>query len=405
MTQYGREDQELNLLMEAPAPRPGRRRFLQAAGLLAAAGVAGYAGGTLAGRGHDGAAPAAGPPLPGNRRNERLLNIYNWSDYIDDQTIPLFQAQANIRVNYDVYSSNEDLLAKLRAGSTDYDIIVPTSDFIPTYRSLGLIEPLRQDLIPNMTRLDREFVETDYDPGNRYTVPWQWGTTGVGYNRTKVPGGMVDPWAAVFDPASGVTGHVTLLREVTDLIGCALIYLGRSPNSTGDADLAEVVKLLRAAKGRVRKFTSDTYIDELAADETWLAQGWSGDVFQAQENNADVEYVIPQGGLAAVRGRDGHPQGCPPSRQRGPLHQLHPASQGAGPDLQVRQLRHPGVAGQAAAPRRAGERPGDLSAGLDQAVDRHPHRREAAEVAGGLRRRRQGVTARTTSVPDMPIRR
>jgi spermidine/putrescine transport system substrate-binding protein len=166
MTQYGREDQELNLLMEAPAPRPGRRRFLQAAGLLAAAGAAGYVGGTLAGRGDDGAASAAGPPLPGNRRNERVLNIYNWSDYIDDQTIPLFQALTNIRVNYDVYSSNEDLLAKLRAGPTDYDTIVPTSDFIPTYRSLDLIEPLRQDLIPNMTSLDREFVETDYDPGN-----------------------------------------------------------------------------------------------------------------------------------------------------------------------------------------------------------------------------------------------
>jgi spermidine/putrescine transport system substrate-binding protein len=86
--------------------------------------------------------------VPGNRRNERLLNVYNWSDYIDDRTIPLFQALTNIRVNYDVFSSNEDLLAKLRAGPTDFDIIVPTSDFIPTYRRLDLIEPLRQELIP-----------------------------------------------------------------------------------------------------------------------------------------------------------------------------------------------------------------------------------------------------------------
>ena len=175
MVRAGKEDPELNLLVGRPDPRVRRRGFLQVAGLLAAAGVAGYAGGTVAGWGDDstgGAAAAAdGQPVSGNRVNERLLNIYNWSDYIDDRTIPLFQAQANLRVNYDVFSSNEDLLARMKAGPTSYDIIVPTNNFIPTYLKADLIEPLRQDLIPNLTNLDREFVETDYDPGNRYTVP------------------------------------------------------------------------------------------------------------------------------------------------------------------------------------------------------------------------------------------
>jgi spermidine/putrescine transport system substrate-binding protein len=234
--------------------------------------------------------------VPGNRRSERVLNIYNWNDYIDDKTIPVFQASYNMRVNYDVYSSNEDLLAKLRAGPTQYDIVVPTSWFIPTYRRLGLIEPLRQDLIPNLSNLDKEFVDTDYDPGNRYTVPWQWGTTGIGYNRTRVPGGKVDSWAAVFQPAAAASGRISLLREVTDLIGCVLIYLGKNPNSSNDADLAEVVKLIRSIKPRLKRFTTDTYIDELAAGETWLAQGWSGDVFQAQDANEDVAYVIPKEG-------------------------------------------------------------------------------------------------------------
>ena len=189
----GKEDRELNLLLEGQDRRVGRRGFLGAAALVGLAGAAGYAGGTVAGWGRDGGGQPAAPlaqPLPGNRRNERLLNIYNWNDYIDDRTVPLFQALTNIRVNYDVYSSNEDLLAKLQAGPTDYDIVVPTSWFIPTYRRLGLIEPLRQDLIPNLSNLDKEFVDTDYDPGNRYTVPWQWGTTGIGYNRTRVPGGV-----------------------------------------------------------------------------------------------------------------------------------------------------------------------------------------------------------------------
>jgi spermidine/putrescine-binding protein len=146
MSGSGKEDRELNMLVGPSDRRVGRRRFLQSAGLLAAAGVAGYAGGTVAGMGDDdppAAASADGPPISGNRRNERLLNIYNWADYIDDRTIPLFQAQSNIRVNYDVFSSNEDLLAKLKAGPTDYDIIVPTNNFVPTYLKLEMIEPLR----------------------------------------------------------------------------------------------------------------------------------------------------------------------------------------------------------------------------------------------------------------------
>jgi len=299
MTLGGKEDRELNLLLEAPERRVGRRGFLRVAALLGAAGAAGYAGGTVAGLRRDDGSPAPAPaaqPLTANRRNERLLNIYNWSDYIDDRTIPVFQAHSNLRVNYDVYSSNEDLLAKLKAGPTDYDIVVPTSWFIPTYRQLGLIEPLHQELIPNLTNLDKEFVETDYDPGNRYSVPWQWGTVGIGYNRRRVPGGTVDSWASVFEPAAAARGRVSLLREVTDLIGTALIYLGKSPNSSKDADLAEVVRLVQAAKPKLKKFTTDTYIDELAAGETWLAQGWSGDVFQSQDQNPDVSYAIPKEG-------------------------------------------------------------------------------------------------------------
>jgi putrescine transport system substrate-binding protein len=313
MAMSGKEDRELNMLVGPSDRRVGRRRFLQTAGLLAAAGVAGYAGGTVAGMGDDdppAAASADGPPVSGNRRNERLLNIYNWSDYIDDRTIPLFQALTNLRVNYDVYSSNEDLLARMRSGPTDYDIIVPTNNFIPTYMKLDLIEPLRQDLMPNLTNLDKEFVETDYDPGNRYTVPWQWGTTGIGFNRKRA-GDEVDSWAAVFEPSSAMGGHVTLLREVTDLIGCALIYLGRSPNSIDDADLADVVKLVRSIKPKLKGFTTDTYIDELAASETWLAQGWSGDVFQAQDQNEDVSYVIPKEGSLRFVDVMAVPKGAP----------------------------------------------------------------------------------------------
>ena len=298
------DGRELNLLVEDPQQRVGRRGFLRVAALLGAAGVAGGITGGMAGylagqanreddRQDRAAAGAAGP-----RRREQTLNIYNWSDYIDETTIPRFQALANIRVNYDVYSSNEDLLAKMRAGPTQYDIIVPTNQFIPTYRRLGLLQPLRQDLISNLVNLDKAFVETDYDPGNKYTIPWQWGTTGLGYNTKRVPGGTVDSWTALYEPNPSLGGRISILREVTDLIGCTLIYLGKDPNSTRDADLQQVVGTFKDLRRRVKhlKFSSDTYIDELAAGETWLAHGWSGDVFQAQGDNADISYVIPKEG-------------------------------------------------------------------------------------------------------------
>jgi putrescine transport system substrate-binding protein len=298
------DGRELNLLVEDPQQRVGRRGFLRVAALLGVAGAAGGAAGWLAGglagrasreddQQDSAAAGAAGP-----RRREQTLNFYNWSDYIDEITIPRFQALANIRVNYDVYSSNEDLLAKMRAGATQYDIIVPTNQFIPTYRRLGLLQPLRQDLIPNLVNLDKAFVETDYDPGNKYTIPWQWGTTGLGYNTKRVPGGKVDSWTALYEPNPSLSGRISILREVTDLVGCTLIYLGKDPNSTRDADLQQVVGTFRDLRRKVKnlKFSSDTYIDELAAGETWLAHGWSGDVFQAQGDNADISYVIPKEG-------------------------------------------------------------------------------------------------------------
>jgi spermidine/putrescine-binding protein len=303
----GRGDgQDLNLLVQDPQQRVGRRGLLRVAALLGAAGVAGgvaggtagYLGGRAAGRTSASNEPQNATAVGGPRRRERLLNIYNWSDYVDEKTIPLFQAYSNIRVSYDVYSSNDDLLAKLRAGPTQYDIIVPTNWFIPTYRRLGLLQPLRQDLIPNLVNLDKTFVETDYDPGNKYTIPWQWGTTGLGYNAKRVPGGRVDSWTALYEPNPSLSGRLSILREVTEVIGCTLIYLGKSPNSTKDADLQQVVDTFKRLRRQVRqlKFSSDTYIDELAAGETWLAQGWSGDVFQAQADNADVRYVIPKEG-------------------------------------------------------------------------------------------------------------
>jgi spermidine/putrescine transport system substrate-binding protein len=299
----GRDGSQLNLLIEHPRSRIGRRGFLRVAALLGAAGAAGCTVGK-----------ACPPTGVGNRRPEQLVNIYNWSDYIDDRTVPAFQAHSGVRVNYEVYSSNEDLMAKMRGGNTNFDIIVPTSWFLPTYKRLGLLEPLPLDLIPNLRNLDKVFVETDYDAGNKYSVPWQWGTTGIGYNKSKVPGGKVDSWKALYEPDKALFGRMSLLREVTDLIACTLIYLGKQPNSTSDADLQEVVGLIRGLRGKISKLSSDTYIDELARSRTYLAQGWSGDVFQAAGRNAEVVYTIPKEGSLQWADVMCIPKGAPHAR-------------------------------------------------------------------------------------------
>jgi spermidine/putrescine transport system substrate-binding protein len=290
-----RDSDQLNLLIDGGSDRRrvDRRGFLRLTGLLGVAlGVSGATAGCTGGPKCN--CPQVAPA--GNAAPDRLLNIYNWSDYIDDRSIPAFQAHFNLRVNYDVYSSNDELLAKMRAGPTTYDIIVPTNNFIPTYRRLDLIQPLPRDLITNIDNIDKQFVETDYDPGNKYTVPWQWGTTGIGYNVKRVPGGKVDSWASLFDPAASTVGKISLLRETSDLIAATLIYLGKDANSTNAADLAAVRKALLAVKPKLRKFTSDTYKDELTDNELVMAHAYSGDVFQAQLDNRDLEYVIPKEG-------------------------------------------------------------------------------------------------------------
>ena len=144
----------------------------------------------------------------------KQLNFYNWTDYVAEDTIPNFKKQTGIKVTYDNYSSNDELFAKLRQGSTGYDLIVPTDNFVVKMNEGDLLEPLDLGLIPNLKNLDERFRNADYDPGNKYSIPWQWGTTGIGYDPTKV-GEEVNDWDALDAPvgpqdeARSSTRHAT----------------------------------------------------------------------------------------------------------------------------------------------------------------------------------------------------
>jgi len=222
----------------------------------------------------------------------KTLNFYNWTAYIADNTIPNFQKETGIKVQYDNYSSNDELFAKLSAGSTGYDLVVPTDAVLVKMIHAGLVVPLDLSLITNIDNIDERFRNAAYDPGNKYSIPWQWGTTGIGFDKTQV-GGEVTDWDAFDLP--NVQGKSSYLDEARDAFAMALFALKLDPNTTDEDDLDQAKDYLIDLKKKVKSITSD-YLDPLKGGELLLSQAYSGDAFQAQETNPKIEYVIPASG-------------------------------------------------------------------------------------------------------------
>lgn len=250
--------------------------------------------------------------VPSARAQTPQLNVYNWNDYIDEETLRRFQAETGIKVRYDVYDANETLDTKLRAGRTGYDLVVPTaSPFLALQVPAKLYRPLDRDKLKNYGNLDPVLMKqlASYDPGNRHAIPWMWGTTGIGYNAEAVKRAMadapVDSLKILFDPAIVAKFQrcgVVMLDSPTDIIPAALSYLGRDPDSHKAEDLDAAAKLLAAIRPFVRKWHSSEYINDLANGDACLAFGFSGDIKQAAKRAAEakkpftVEYVIPREG-------------------------------------------------------------------------------------------------------------
>jgi putrescine transport system substrate-binding protein len=240
------------------------------------------------------------------------LNVYNWNDYIDEETIRRFEAETGIKVRYDVYDANETLDTKLRAGHTGYDLVVPTaSPFLALQVPAKLYRPLDRDKLKNYGNLDPVLMKqlATYDPGNRYAIPWMWGTTGIGYNAEAVRRIMADAPVAslrmLFDPAVAAKFQrcgIVVLDSPTDVIPAALNYLHLDPDSHKTEDLDAATKLLSAIRPYVRKWHSSEYINDLANGDACLAFGFSGDIKQAAKRAAEakkqftVEYAIPKEG-------------------------------------------------------------------------------------------------------------
>jgi putrescine transport system substrate-binding protein len=243
---------------------------------------------------------------------ERIVNFYNWSDYIDPGVLDDFTRQTGIKVQYDTFDSSDTLDAKLMAGKSGYDVVVPTGYFLPQEIAAGIFQKLDKAKLPNLVNAWPEITRwlQAYDPGNDYAVNYMWGTTGIGYNATKVrqllgTDAAVDSWDNLFDPAKIAKFKdcgIHLLDSADDVMPAALRYLGLDPSTHDADDFAKAADLLTRIRPYVRKFNSDEYQDQLATGEICLAFGYSGDIKQAQlraaEAKAGVEigYAIPKEG-------------------------------------------------------------------------------------------------------------
>jgi putrescine transport system substrate-binding protein len=242
----------------------------------------------------------------------RVVNVYNWSDYIEPSVISDFTKETGIKVRYDTFDSNDTLETKLLAGKSGYDVVVPTGPFLERQIKAGVFQKLDKSKLPNLVNMWPEITQrlAVYDPGNLYAVNYMWGTTGLGYNVKKAreilgPEAAIDSWEIVFKPellAKFKGCGVHLLDSADDILPAALKYLGFDPNSHNAAELQKAADLLIKVRSSVRKFHSSEYLDALASGEICFAVGFSGDVKQAQKraaeakNGVEIAYAIPQEG-------------------------------------------------------------------------------------------------------------
>jgi putrescine transport system substrate-binding protein len=245
----------------------------------------------------------------------KVLNVYNWSDYIADDTIKNFEKETGIKVNYDNYDANEILHAKLVAGKTGYDIVVPGSHFAKTQIAGGLLQKLDRSKLGNWGNLDKGLLDqlANIDPGNQYLVDWLWGYVTVGINIPKVKAALGDlpvpdnAWSLIFDPkyaAKLKSCGVNFLDSASEVLPVAMLYVGKPPYSKTAADYDAAAQMLKTVRPYVTRFSSSGYINDLASGQLCAVMGYSGDINIARARAIEanpkappaIEALVPKGG-------------------------------------------------------------------------------------------------------------
>lgn len=243
--------------------------------------------------------------------DDKVLNVYNWSDYIDESLIEQFQKETGIKVNYSTYDSNDTLETKLLAGKSNYDVVVPSASNMARQIRAGFYLKLDKSKLPNLKHMWPEVMKrvANYDPGNEHSVNYMWGTTAIGYNEAEIkkrmPNAPLDSWDLIFDPeiiSKFKDCGIHILDAPDEIFPAALNYLGLNPDSHKPAEIEKAAALVAKIRPYVQKFHSSEYISALGNGDICLAVGWSGDVFQARDAadkakaGVTVGYTIPKQG-------------------------------------------------------------------------------------------------------------
>jgi spermidine/putrescine-binding protein len=226
-------------------------------------------------------------------KEQRELNLYIWSAYISDETIKKFEQQTGIEVHYDTYDSNEALLEKLQSGVTEYDVVVPSDYMSRILIHQNLLQKLDHSKLPEFANIAPRFRNLPYDTNNQHTIPFLWGTTGIGYNKTKVTD-PVDSWAILWNPK--YKDRILMLDDPREAFGSTLKWKGRSVNTKNPNELQEARDLLLQQKPLVKTYNSSSFDEVLLSGDVWLAHGWSGQLAKAADQNQDLAYVVPKEG-------------------------------------------------------------------------------------------------------------
>jgi len=228
------------------------------------------------------------------------LNNFNWSDYIDEDTIPQFEQEFGITVNYTTYEDNDEMIASVRTDPGVFDISVPTQDSMFRMRNQNLLNTLNTSWLTNLGNLSAEFLNPGWDPGNQLFIPWQWGTTGIAFNSALIDDPRANDWTLLFDAAPEYSGRLTMLSGIEDLVIPPLKYLGFSLNTDNLNEIEQTRSVLLAQKPDVRAYIGAEVKPLLITEDVWIAHLWSGDTFQLQcpdeGGNEAIEYVIPASG-------------------------------------------------------------------------------------------------------------